>query len=474
MDMDTYDLVIIGSGPGGYVAAIRASQLGMKVACVEKDATLGGTCLNVGCIPSKALLESSEKYAEARQHLSAHGIKVAGVELDLATMINRKDKIVKQLTGGVAMLFRKNKVVEVHGIGRLAGREGELHRVEIVDAQGQVAKTLAAKNVLIATGSKIATLPGIELDYDRVGTSTEALSWPAVPGHLVIIGAGVIGLELGSVWARLGAKVTVLEYLPKLLPSMEPEVGQTALKLFTKQGLNFQFGVKVTSAKPTPNGATLGYQDPQGQAQTIECDRVLVCVGRWPNTDGLGAKEAGIELDRRGYIPVDEHFQTKVPGLWAIGDVIPNRPMLAHLAEHEGIAAVETMAGQAGHVNYDAIPNVIYTHPEIASLGKTTAELDAAGVPYRVGKFPLIANGRAKALNETDGFVKIVAHAHTDRILGATILGARAGDLIAELAVAVEFSASAEDVARSIHAHPTLAEAVKEAALDAGGRVINF
>jgi dihydrolipoamide dehydrogenase len=471
--MSNFDLVVIGSGPGGYVAAIRASQLGMSVACVEKDATLGGTCLNVGCIPSKALLESSEKYAEARQHLSAHGIKVAGVELDLATMINRKDKVVKQLTGGVSMLFRKNKVAEIHGLGRLAGREGELHRVEVVDAQGQVAQTLVAKNVLIATGSKIATLPGIELDYDRVGTSTEALSWPAVPKHLVIIGAGVIGLELGSVWARLGSKVTVLEYMPKLLPTMEPEVGQTALKLFGKQGLSFQFGVKVTSAKPTPNGATVGYQDPQGQAQTIECDRVLVCVGRWPNTDGLRAVEAGLEFDRRGYIPVDEHYRTKVPGLWAIGDVIPG-PMLAHLAEHEGIAAVETMAGQPGHVNYDAIPNVIYTHPEIAALGKTTVELDAAGVPYRVGKFPLIANGRAKALGETDGFVKIIAHAQTDRILGATILGARAGDLIAELAVAVEFSASAEDVARSIHAHPTLAETVKEAALDALGRVINF
>jgi len=471
--MDTYDLVIIGSGPGGYVAAIRASQLGMKVACVEKDSTLGGTCLNVGCIPSKALLESSEKYADTKLHLAAHGISVSGVEFNLATMIGRKDKIVKQLTGGVAMLFRKNKIAEVHGHGRLAGREGALHKVEVVDTQGQVSHTLAATNVLIATGSKVATLPGIELDYDKVVTSTEALDWQAVPGHLVIIGAGVIGLELGSVWARLGAKVTVLEYMPKLLPSMEPEVGQTALKLFGKQGLSFQFGVKVTSAKPTPEGASVSYQDPQGQTQTIRCDRVLVCVGRWPNTDGLQAKEAGLELDRRGAIPVDEHFRTKVPGLWAIGDVIPG-PMLAHLAEHEGIAAVETMAGQPGHVNYEAIPNVIYTHPEIASLGKTTTELDAAGVPYKVGKFPLIANGRAKALNETEGFVKIIAHAQTDRILGATILGARAGDLIAELAVAVEFSASAEDVARSIHAHPTLAETVKEAALDVLGRVINF
>jgi dihydrolipoamide dehydrogenase len=476
--MDTYDLIVIGAGPGGYVGAIRAAQLGLSVACIEKDKTLGGTCLNVGCIPSKALLESSEKYAEAQHSLGEHGIQIGSLALDLGKMLKRKDKIVKQLTGGVAMLFRKNKIAELHGIGRFAGtREGDKHVVEIVGEDGAVTSTIAATNVLIATGSKVASIPGVEFDHlgttdSRVGTSTEALIWPTVPKHLVVIGAGVIGLELGSVWARLGAKVTVLEYMPKLLPSMEPDLGQTALKLFERQGLAFHFGVKVTGAVAAGEGAKVTYQAGD-ETKVIECDRVLVAVGRKPMTDGLGLDKIGIAPDRRGCIVVDEHFHTTVPGVWAIGDVIPG-PMLAHLAEHEAICAVETMVGQPGHVNYDAIPNVIYTHPEIASLGKTTAELEAAGVPFRVGKFPLIANGRAKALAATDGFVKIVAHAQTDRILGASIIGTRAGDLIAEIAVAVEFSASAEDLGRSIHAHPTMAEAVKEAALDALGRVINF
>ena len=477
--MDSYDLIVIGAGPGGYVAAIRAAQLGLSVACIEKDPTLGGTCLNVGCIPSKALLESSEKYAEAnsKKGLAEHGITIGELGFDLGKMLGRKDKIVKQLTGGVAMLFRKNKIASLRGVGRFTGkREGDRHVVEVV-GEGGDATPVAGTHVLIATGSKVASIPGVEFDIgagDRVGTSTEALSWPEVPKHLVVIGAGVIGLELGSVWARLGAAVTVLEYMPKLLPSMEPDVGETARKLFERQGLEFHFGVRVTGAvaKPDGSGATVTYED-GGETKSIECDRVLVAVGRKPMTDGLGVDAIGVELDRRGYIPVDGHYRTKVENVWAIGDVIPG-PMLAHLAEHEGICAVETMAGQPGHVNYDAIPNVIYTHPEIASLGKTTAELDEAGVPYRVGKFPLMANGRAKALAATDGFVKIVAHETTDRILGASIIGARAGDLIAEIAVAVEFSASAEDLARSIHAHPTLAETVKEAALDALGRVINF
>jgi dihydrolipoamide dehydrogenase len=472
--MDTYDLIVIGAGPGGYVAAIRASQLGFSVACVEKDPTLGGTCLNVGCIPSKALLESSEKYAEAAHGLAAHGIQIGNLGLDLGKMLARKDKIVKQLTGGVAMLFRKNKIATVHGLGSFTGERAEgRHVIEVAGKDGK--QRIAGKHVLIATGSKVASISGVEFDIgagDRVGSSTEALSWPEVPKHLVVIGAGVIGLELGSVWARLGAKVTVLEYMPKLLPTMEPDVGKTALKLFEKQGLKFHFGVRVTGAVATGAGAKVTYEA-NGEQKVIECDRVLVAVGRKPMTDGLGVEAIGLELDRRGQIPVDEHFRTKVENVWAIGDVIPG-PMLAHLAEHEGIAAVETMAGFPGHVNYEAIPNVIYTHPEIAALGKTTAELDAAGVPYRVGKFPLIANGRAKALDATDGFVMIVAHKDTDRILGASIIGARAGDLIAEIAVAVEFSASAEDLGRSIHAHPTMAEAVKEAALDALGRVINF
>ncbi|PRP91298.1 Dihydrolipoyl dehydrogenase [Enhygromyxa salina] len=474
--MDSYDLIVIGAGPGGYVAAIRAAQLGLSVACIEKDKTLGGTCLNVGCIPSKALLESSEKYAEANEGLAVHGIEVGQLSFDLAKMLGRKDKIVKQLTGGVAMLFRKNKITSLTGLGRFTGsREGDKHVIEVVGEDGAVGQTIAGQHVLIATGSKVASIPGVEFDIgagDRVGTSTEALAWPEVPEHLVVIGAGVIGLELGSVWARLGAKVTILEYMPKLLPTMEDDVGKTALKLFKREGLAFKFGVRVTGAVANEGRAKVTYQDGD-QEQVIDCDRVLVAVGRKPMTDGLGVEAIGLELDRRGHIPVDEQFRTKVAGVWAVGDVIPG-PMLAHLAEHEGICAVETMAGQPGHVNYEAIPNVIYTHPEIASLGKTTAELDEAGVPYRVGKFPLIANGRAKALAATDGFVKIVAHAQTDRILGASIIGARAGDLIAEIAVAVEFSASAEDLARSIHAHPTMAEAVKEAALDVLGRVINF
>lgn len=472
--MDTYDLIVIGSGPGGYVGAIRAAQLGMSVACVEKDATLGGTCLNVGCIPSKALLESSEKYAETQHALAAHGIAVEGLSFDLGKMLGRKDKIVKQLTGGVAMLFRKNKITSVHGVGRFTGERADgKHVIAVAGPEGET--RIAAAQVLIATGSKVASIPGVEFDIgsgDRVASSTEALSWPEVPKQLVVIGAGVIGLELGSVWARLGAKVTVLEYMPKLLPSMEPEIGKTALKLFKKQGLEFHFGVRVTGAVATADAARVTYED-NGEQKLIECDRVLVAVGRTPMTDGLGLEAIGLELGRRGTIAVDEQFRTAVEGVWAIGDVIPG-PMLAHLAEHEGIAAVETMAGTPGHVNYAAIPNVIYTHPEVASLGKTTAELDEAGVPYRVGKFPLIANGRAKALDATDGFVMIIAHAQTDRILGASIIGARAGDLIAEVAVAVEFSASAEDLGRSIHAHPTMAEAVKEAALDALGRVINF
>jgi dihydrolipoamide dehydrogenase len=472
--MDTYDLIVIGAGPGGYVAAIRAAQLGFSVACIEKDPTLGGTCLNVGCIPSKALLESSEKYAEAAHGLGTHGIEIGNLGLNLGKMLARKDKIVKQLTGGVAMLFRKHKIASLRGIGSFTGeRADDRHVIEI--ASGTDKTRITGTHVLIATGSKIASIPGVEFDIgsgDRVGTSTEALIWPEVPKQLVVIGAGVIGLELGSVWARLGSKVTVLEYMPKLLPTMEPDIGNTALKLFKKQGLEFHFGVRVTGAVATGSAATVTYED-KGEQQRIECDRVLVAVGRKPMTDGLGLATIGLELDRRGAIPVDEHFKTTIQNVWAIGDVIPG-PMLAHLAEHEGIAAVETMAGTPGHVNYEAIPNVIYTHPEIAALGKTTAELDAASVPYRVGKFPLIANGRAKALDATDGFVMIVAHKETDRILGASIIGARAGDLIAEVAVAVEFSASAEDLGRSIHAHPTMAEAVKEAALDALGRVINF
>ena len=467
MSSDLYDLVVIGAGPGGYVAAIRAAQLGLRTACVEKDPTLGGTCLNVGCIPSKALLESSERYAAVQHQLAEHGIKVSGVELDLATMLRRKDKIVTQLTGGIAGLFRKHKVTSVRGLGRLAAPD----LVEVTH-EGQVS-ALRTRRVLIATGSVPATIPGVALDGDRIGTSTEALKYPEVPRRLAVIGAGVIGLELGSVWARLGAQVTVLEYMPTLLPMMDPDVARVAAKLFARQKLDIRLGVKVTGAERRGDEVQVRYLAPSGEAQELAADRVLVAVGRRPNTAGLGAEALGVQLDRRGFIQVGAHYETAVPGVYAIGDVIPG-PMLAHKAEEEGIAAVHHMAGQPGHVNYDAIPNIIYTHPEIASVGKTEPELAQAGVPVRKGTFPFAANGRAKALGETDGLVKILAHAETDRVLGVHIIGPRAGDLIAEAALAVEFSACAEDIASSVHAHPTLAEAVKEAALDVAGRVIHL
>ncbi len=467
-DPESFDLVVIGSGPGGYVAAIRAAQLGMSVACVERDKTLGGTCLNVGCIPSKALLESSERFVEARDHLAAHGVKASGVELDLPTMLGRKEKIVSQLTGGIAGLFKKNKVTRIAGHGSIP----EKGVVAVKAADGQERRIKAAK-ILIATGSTPASLKGVELDGDRVGTSTEALSYPSVPEHLIVIGAGVIGLELGSVWARLGAKVTILEFMPKLLPTMDDEVSRLALRLFKRQGLSFTFGARVQSAKVEGESVRVTYQSAGGEETTVEGDRVLVAVGRRPCTTGLGLDSLGVETDRRGCVVVDDHYQSSVPGIWAIGDVIPG-PMLAHKASEEGIAAVENMAGLPGHVCYDAVPNIIYTNPEIASVGKTEAELKNAGTPYRKGTFPFMANGRAKALGQTDGMVKILAHAETDRILGFHCIGPRAGDLIAEAAIAVEFSASAEDLARSVHAHPTLAETVKEAALAVDGRVIHI
>ncbi len=465
---EPYDLIVIGSGPGGYVAALRAAQLGMRTACIEKDAPLGGTCLNVGCIPSKALLESSERFSEVSHDLKQHGIEVEGVRFDLGTMMKRKEKIVSQLTRGIAGLFKKNGIDRYEGHGSLAGPG----RVEVRAADGST-QTLEGAKILIATGSTPFILPGIEMDYDRVGTSTEALSYPGVPEHLVVIGAGVIGLELGSVWARLGAKVTVLEYMPKLLPFLDEEFSKLAHKLFKRQGLEFRLGVKVTGARAEGDAAIVEFEDENGEAASITCDRLLVAVGRKPNTEGLNTESVGLKLDGRGRVEVDDHFRTNVENIWAIGDVIRG-PMLAHKAEDEGIAAVELMAGLPGHVNYDAIPGVIYTHPEIANLGKTEAECKEAGIPVRTGSFPFVANGRAKALAQTDGMVKIIAHAETDRILGAQVLGPRAGALIAELAVAVEFSASAEDIARSTHAHPTLAEVVKEAALAVGGRVIHM
>ncbi len=464
MSETPFDLLVIGAGPGGYVAAIRAAQLGLKVACVEKAPALGGTCLRVGCIPSKALLESSERYHEATQGLAQHGVKVSGVELDLSTMLARKDKVVTTLTRGVAGLFKKNKVTRFEGHASFQA-PGE---VTVTDAEGAV-QTVHAKRVLIATGSSVTPLPGVELDGDRIGTSTEALSYPSVPEHLVIIGAGVIGLELGSVWARLGAKVTVLEYLDRIMGGMDAELAKTAQKIFTRQGLTFRLGVKVTGATVDGDRCVVTYEG----GEPLACDRVLLAIGRRPNTENLGLERLGLSVDKRGCIPVNAHFETSVPGVFAIGDVIAG-PMLAHKAEEEGIACVEHMVTGYGHVNYDAIPSVVYTHPEIASVGKSEEELKAAGIPFKKGSFPFIANGRARALEQTDGLVKILAHPETDRVLAVHIIGPRAGDLIAEAAVAIEFGASAEDIARSSHAHPTLAEAVKEAALAVDGRALHI
>jgi dihydrolipoamide dehydrogenase len=460
--MKKHDLIVIGAGPGGYVAAIRAAQLGLDVACIEDEEALGGTCVRVGCIPSKALLEASERFHEAGHTLRDFGIKVAGVELDLPRMLERKTKVVAALTGGVAHLFKKNKITRYRGHGRIVGPG----RVVV---EGADANELEAKHVLIATGSSVAPLRGVELDYDRIGTSTEALSYPEVPKHLVVIGAGYIGLELGSVWNRLGAKVTVLEYLERILPGMDSDIAEEAERIFTRQGIEFRLGSKVTGALRNGNSVRVSVE---GQPD-IECDRVLVAVGRVPNTTGLGLNTVGIELDPRGRVPIDDQFRTYVAGFYAIGDVVRG-PMLAHKAEEEGIACVENIVTGYGHVNYDAIPGVVYTHPEIASVGKTEDELKALNVPYRKGVFPFLANGRARALGAVEGRVKILAHQTTDRILGVHILGAHAGDLIAEAVAAIEFGATSEDIARTSHAHPTLAEIVKEAAFAVSGRAIHI
>lgn len=460
---ERFDLIVIGAGPGGYVAAIRAAQLGLNVACVEKESALGGTCLRVGCIPSKALLVSSERYEEVTKHFSDHGIEVSGVELKLDKMLARKDKVVKALTGGIKMLFKKNKVAHFEGHASFKSPT----EVSVTSAKGEV--LIQADKVLIATGSVPANLPGIEWDGDRIGGSTEALSYPEVPKHLVVIGAGVIGLELGSVWRRLGAQVTVLEYMNTAMPGMDAELSTEAVKIFKKQGIDFKFGVKVTGARVEDEQCVVTCDG----TEPISCDRVLVSVGRRPNTEGLGLDTIGVELDRRGVIQVDEHFETNVKGVYAIGDVAPG-PMLAHKAEEEGVACVEHMVTGYGHINYDTIPSVVYTHPEIASVGHSEEALKEAGIPYKQGKFPYLANGRARAIGSTDGFVKVLAHAQTDRILGVHIIGSNAGDLIAEAAVSMEFGASSEDVARSCHAHPTLAEIMKEAALAVDGRALHI
>lgn len=456
--MAIFDVLVIGSGPGGYVAALRGAQLGLSVAIAEKDASFGGTCLNVGCIPSKALLESSELVFKAKKEFAQHGIAVSPT-VDLAKMQARKESIVSQLTKGVAGLLKKAKVETFAGAARFVA-PGK------VDVGGQIVE---AKNVIIATGSVPSSLPGIAFDGERIVDSTGALAFSEVPESLVVIGAGAIGLELGSVWSRLGSKVTVLEFLPRILPGIDGEAAALAARIFARQGMTIETGVRVRGAR-VEGGKVIVTADgaKDGDApREWTCDRLLVATGRRPYTDGLDLAAAGLAADERGRIPVDEHLRTGVPGVWAIGDVVAG-PMLAHKASEEGVAVVERIAGRAGHVNYAAIPGIVYTEPEIAGVGKTEEDLRAAGIDFKKGSFPFAPNGRAKALGAKEGFVKILTDARTDRILGAHVIGPRAGDLIAELAIAMEFGASAEDIGRSIHAHPTLAEVIKEAALAAG------
>ena len=463
-----YDLIVIGTGPGGYVCAIRAAQLGLKVAVVEKRATHGGTCLNVGCIPSKALLHASELYEEAGHGFAGMGIEVSP-KLDLAKMLAFKADGVKGNVDGVAFLLKKNKIDTYTGTGRILAPG----KVSVTPGEGEAVE-LETKAIAIATGSDVTKLPGVEIDEKRVVSSTGALELSKVPSTMIVVGAGVIGLELGSVWRRLGAKVHVVEFLDRILPGMDNEVAKQFQKILTKQGITFQLGAKVTSLKKDKSGCKVRVEPVAGgDATELAADVVLVAIGRVPYTDGLGLEELGIALDNRRRIIVDDHFATNVEGVYAIGDVIAG-PMLAHKAEDEGVALAELLAGQAGHVNYDVIPNVIYTYPEVASVGKTEEELKEAGISYNVGKFPFMANGRAKVNRTTDGFIKVLADAQTDRILGVHMVGPHVGEIIAEAAVIMEFGGSSEDLARTCHAHPTLTEAVKEAAMAVQKRAIHM
>jgi dihydrolipoamide dehydrogenase len=463
-----YDLVVIGSGPGGYVCAIRAAQLGLKTACVEKDSTLGGTCLNVGCIPSKALLSVSEKYAQAAHDFAGLGIDVGTPKVDLKKMMAHKDKVVAANTQGISFLFKKNKVDHLVGLGTITAPG----TVEISGKDGR--KTVSAKNIVIATGSESTPLNGVPVDEKQIVTSTGSLSLPKVPATMAVIGGGVIGLEMGSVWQRLGCKVTVIEFMDRLLPGMDLEVSKEMKKLMTKQGMDLKLSTKVTGAQVSKEKVTLTLEPANGgAAEKLEVENVLLSIGRRPYTAGLGLEKAGVKVDNRGRVEIDDHFQTNVKGIYAIGDVVRGA-MLAHKAEDEGIVVAEIIAGQSGHINYDAIPNVVYTFPEVASIGKTEEQLKDAGVQYKVGKFPFMANGRARAMAATDGFVKILADAKTDRVLGCHIVGAEAGTLIAEIALVMEFGGSSEDIARTCHAHPTLNEIVKEAALAVDGRPIHI
>jgi dihydrolipoamide dehydrogenase len=457
-----YDVVVIGTGPAGYVCAIKAAQLGLKTAVVEKMATFGGTCLNIGCIPSKALLYASEMFAEAEHALPLLGVAVGKPKLDLKAMLTHKDKTVEANVKGVEFLFKKNKIDAFRGTAKIVSAG----KVTVTGEDGKVTE-IEAKSIVIATGSDVAGIPGVKVDFDEkvIISSTGALSLAKVPATMVVVGGGVIGLELGSVWARLGAKVTVVEYLDTILGGMDGEVAKQMQRLLAKQGLDFKLGARVTGVGKTKKGASVTFEPVAGgESQTIDADVVLVATGRRAYTDSLGLSDAGVAVDDRGRVNVDEHFQTNVPGIYAIGDVIRG-PMLAHKGEDEGVALAEILAGQAGHVNYDVIPSVVYTSPEVASVGKTEEELKKAGIDYKAGKFPFTANGRARAMLHTDGFVKILADKKTDRVLGVHILGFGAGEMIHEVAVLMEFGGSSEDLARTCHAHPTMSEAVKEAAL---------
>lgn len=466
---ETFDLVVIGSGPGGYVAAIRAAQLGMKVACVEKRATLGGTCLNVGCIPSKALLQSSHVFEDTQKHVASHGVKVSGVALDLPTMLKRKDQVVQGSTKGVEFLFKKNKIASFIGTGRIDAPG----QVVVTGAEGK-AQTLDAKNILIATGSESMPLKGVEVDEKTIVSSTGALELAEVPKRMVVIGGGYIGLEMGSVWRRLGSEVTVVEFLDRIVPGLDGEIGKQFQRELAKQGMKFKLGMKVTGAAKGKSGVTLTLEPAAGgAAEKLETDVVLLSIGRRPYTEGLGLEKVGVKLDSRGRIEVDGHFQTNVKGIYAIGDAIAG-PMLAHKASEDGVACVETMAGQKGHVDYNKVPSVVYTYPEVAAVGKTEEQLKQEGVAIKVGKYPFTADPRSRANGHIEGFVKIITDAATDEVLGVHILGAEAGTMIAEAVLAMEFRASAEDIARTCHAHPTVNEATKEAALAAWDKPIHM
>jgi dihydrolipoamide dehydrogenase len=470
MANEPFDLVIIGTGPGGYVAAIRAAQLGMKVAVVEKRATFGGTCLNVGCIPSKALLQSSHLFEQAGHDLGVHGIVLGPPKLDFAQLMKRKGEVVDATTKGVAFLFRKNKITAFQGTGRIE----KAGSVVVLGDDGAVKDTLVAKNILIASGSEVTPLPGVAVDEKKIVSSTGALELAEVPKHLVVVGAGIIGLELGSVWRRLGSEVTVVEFLDRITPGVDDEITKQFQRSLTKQGLKFKLSSKVTKAETTDSGVTLTVEPAKGgAAETLQADIVLVSIGRRPLVEGLGLDKVGVKLTAHGRIAVDAHLQTSVPGIYAIGDVIDG-PMLAHKASEDGIACVETIAGQKGHVDWDLVPSVIYTQPEVAWVGKTEEQLKAAGVAYKVGKYPFTADPRSRANGATEGFVKVLADKATDKVLGVHIIGAEAGTMIAESVMAMEFSASAEDIGRVCHAHPTVNEATKEAALAAWDKPIHL